>query len=167
VNLNDIKTGDRVVLDANIFLYAIQNSSNQCRTLLERCAKDELAGVLPSHILAEVMHQLMLAEARANAWIRAANPARQLGRQPERIKQLSRYVALVQDILAIGLAQEPLAPADFISAMAISRQAGLLTNDSLLASVAQRLRIDSVASADRHFERVAGITLYSPDDLQE
>jgi predicted nucleic acid-binding protein len=167
VNLNDIKTGDRVVLDANIFLYAIHSSSNQCRTLLERCAKDEVAGVLPLHILAEVMHQLMLAEARANAWIPAANPARQLGRRPEQIKQLNQYVALVQDILAIGLAPESLAPADFISAMAIARQAGLLTNDALLASVAQRLRIDSIASADRHFERVAGITLYSPNDLPE
>jgi predicted nucleic acid-binding protein len=167
VNLDQIKSGTKLLLDANIFLYAIQNASRQCRNLLERCARNEISGILPLHILAEVAHQLMLAEARDNAWIRGSNPARQLGQNPDRVRQLTRYEGLVRDILAVGLTLEPLTPEDFLSAMDISRQFGLLTNDALLAAIGQRLRVDSVASADRQFGRIQGLELYSPDDIFE
>jgi predicted nucleic acid-binding protein len=165
MNLDQVGSGEAVLIDANIVLYAIQEASSQCKRLLSRCAAEEVRGILPVHVLAEVTHRLMLAEAQDYRWIKGANPARRLAAQPERIKSLTRYESLVRDLMGIGLLLEPVHREDILTALAISRQAGLLTNDALLAAVGQRLRVLAVASADRQFSRVQGLILYSPDDL--
>ncbi len=60
-----------------------------------------------------------------------------------------RYEGLLRDLLSIGLRLESLQHEDFLSALAIQRHSGLLTNDALLVAMATRLRIKSIASADR------------------
>ena len=166
MNLNKIPSGEITVIDANIVLYAMQRSSQQCKRVLSRCAEEDITGVLPLHILAEIMHQLMIAEARDNGWIHGPNPARQLGEQPDRVRGLVRYEGIVRDILAIGLRLESLQREDFLTAMSIQRQAGLRTNDALLVAVAQRLRANSVTSADQSFAKVQRLLTYTPDDIE-
>jgi predicted nucleic acid-binding protein len=165
MNLDRISGGDTILLDANISLYAIRQESAQCERFLTRCAKGELHGVMPGHVLAEIMHQLMIAEARDNQWIKGGNPAKQLAFLPERVRALNRYEELVRDILGMGLQIEPVIQEDFITAMAIQRRAGLLTNDALLVAVGERIRVTSIASADKAFADVQGLLLYSPDDI--
>lgn len=165
MNLNKIAAHERVLLDANVFIYALQQQSRQCMQLLRRCAEDQVIGYIADNILAEVMHILMIAEARDNNWITSANPARQLSEQPKRVMALLRYEGLLSDLLSMGLRLESLQREDFITALAVQRHSGLLTNDALLVALAMRLRIKSIASADQAFSRVPGILLYVPDDL--
>lgn len=166
MNLNSIPSGEIVVIDANIILYAIQKASAQCKRLLERVAREEVVGILPLHTLAGVTHQLMLAEAWDNQWITAPNLARELREQPDRVRALIRYEGMVRDLLSLGLNLESLQREDFLSAMMVQRQAGLLTNDALLVAVGQRMRAQAIASANSSFGRVQGMLLYSPDDLE-
>ena len=63
MNLSQIPQQQSVIIDTNILVYAAQKSSNQCIKLLEKCANEELLGIVPTHILAELTHLLMLAEA--------------------------------------------------------------------------------------------------------
>ena len=166
INLNQIPNADIVLIDANICLYAMRGVSPQCERLLSRCAKGEVVGIIPSHILAEIMHQLMIAEARDYQWIKGPNPALQLAMAPERVRALSKYEELVRDIIGTGLQIEPVVQEDFITAMAVQRQAGLLTNDALLVAVGERLRVTNIASADKAFSHVQGILLYTPEDIE-
>lgn len=78
MNLLIIPSEQPVIIDANIFIYANQRASTQCVKLLERCANNEVYGILPAHILAEVMHVLMLAEAKDKGLLKGPNPAKQL-----------------------------------------------------------------------------------------
>lgn len=165
MNLDAIRKGELVLLDANIVIYAIMNSSEQCRRLLKRCASGELHGIIGAQQLAEVVHRLMLAEARENGWITGGNPARQLGEQPDRIRLLSRYEDAVKGLIATGIKIEPVRREDFLQAMNIQRQAGLMTNDALMAAVAERLRIEAIASADKILRNVRKLIIYQPDDL--
>ncbi|OGJ86659.1 MAG: hypothetical protein A2268_13210 [Candidatus Raymondbacteria bacterium RifOxyA12_full_50_37] len=165
-NLDHVPKSDIVLVDANICIYAINGGSPQCEQFLARCAQGEVAGIMPCHVLAEVMHQLMMAEARDYQWIKGPNPAHQLSAMPDRVRALSRYKELVRDILGLGIQTEPVIQEDFIAALAIQSQAGLLTNDALIVAVAERLRIHSIASADKGFSGVTGIVLYSPDDIK-
>ncbi|MDP2302480.1 MAG: type II toxin-antitoxin system VapC family toxin [Ignavibacteria bacterium] len=167
MNLLNIPAEQPVIIDANIFIYANQKASAQCVKLLERCANNEVFGILPSHILAEVMHVLMLAEAKDIGIIKGSNPARQLTENPQKVKSLNRYESLVRDLLAIGLQLEPLQREDFITAMSLQRQYGLLTNDALFMAIATRLRVTAIVSADAVFGNVQGIIHYSPDDINE
>lgn len=167
MNLLRIPSDQLVLIDANIFIYANQQSSVQCVKLLERCANNEVIGVLTTHILAEVMHVLLLGEAKDLGMIKAGNPAKQLSEKPQLVKALNRYESLVRDLLTFGLQLEPLQREDFITAISIQRQYGLMTNDALFMAVATRLRINAIASADRVFSNVQGIIHYSPDDLND
>lgn len=166
LNLDQIPDADIIMLDANICLYAIRQKSAQCERLLARSASGEVSGIMPCHILAEIMHQLMIAEARDYQWIKGPNPAKQLSGLPERVCALTKYEELVRDILGIGLQIEPIVQEDFITTLEVQRQAGLLTNDALLVAVGERLRVTSIVSADQAFSRVRGILLYSPDDVE-
>ncbi|MBN2355893.1 type II toxin-antitoxin system VapC family toxin [candidate division KSB1 bacterium] len=165
MNLTKLPDDEFVMLDANIFIYALQQQSQQCIQLLRRCAEEQVIGYIADNILAEVMHTLMIAEARDNNWITSANPARQLSEQPKRVMALLRYEGFLRDLLNMGLRLESLQREDFISALALQRQSGLLTNDALMVAMAMRLRIKSIASADQAFRRVKGIVHYAPDDL--
>jgi predicted nucleic acid-binding protein len=165
MNLDALPVGENIVLDTNVLVYALQKISGQCQRLLERCAREEIRGIIPLPVLAETIHQLMIYEARDNQWIRGSNPARQLAEQPERVCALSRYESLIRDLMGMNIALDPVDYEDVLSALSIQRQAGLLTNDALLVAVALRLRVSAVASADRSLARARGITLYSPDDL--
>lgn len=167
MTLNEIPKGDVVLIDANIVLYAVRGSSEQCKRLMRRCAEQDAIGVVTSHLLAEVTHRLMMVEARDNDWVAGANPARQLSEQPERVKMLVRYEQVVKSLLATGVRFEPLKKEDFITALRVQRETGLLTNDALLVAVAERLRIQAVASLDKTLARARGVILYSPDDLEE
>jgi len=165
MNLNDIPDDELVVLDANIILYATQKLSPQCERLLFRCANEEVKGILPSHILAEIMHQLMIAEARDNDWIQGPNPAKQMIKKPQIVKRLFRYEEILRDLLAIDLQIEPLRSEDFLTAMPMQNRFGLLTNDALLVAISQRLRTKSIVSADKIFRHIKGFLVYAPDDL--
>ncbi len=166
MNLNKIPQGELVLIDANIFIYALQKQSRQCIQLLQRCAEDQVIGYIADNILAEIMHTLMIAEARDNNWISGPNPARQLSEQPQRVSALLRYESLLRDILGMGLRLESLQREDFLTALTVQRQSGLLTNDALLVAMALRLRIQSIVSADQALNRVQGVMVYSPDDLK-
>lgn len=167
MNLLQIPQQQPIIIDTNIFVYAAQRNSQQCIKLLEKCASDDIFGILPTHILAELTHVLMLAEARDLGLIKGTNPAKQLSENPNKVKALNRYETLVRDLLSIGLKLESLQREDFITAMSLQRQYGLLTNDALFLAVAVRLRVTAVVSADSVFKNIQGIFLYSPDDINE
>jgi predicted nucleic acid-binding protein len=89
-----------------------------------------------------------------------------LREQPDRVRALIRYEGMVRDLLSLGLNLESLQREDFLSAMMVQRQAGLLTNEALLVAVGQRLRAQAIASTNSLFGRVQGMLLYSPDDIE-
>lgn len=167
MNLRQIPKGEVVLLDANIVIYASRGASEQCDQLLRRCAEREISCLIPSTQFAEVMHRLMVAEARDNGWITGPNPAKQLTERPDRIRALYRYEQAMRNLLGIGVVLEPTQREDFITAMSVQRQTGLMTNDALLVACTERMRIQAIASADQRLSSVRGVMLYSPDDLEE
>ena len=63
--LANLRDGDRMFIDTNIFIYHFGGRSVQCKAFLERCARRELLGYTSTPVLAEVLHRRMVAEAIA------------------------------------------------------------------------------------------------------
>ncbi len=166
MNLSEIPQGEMVVLDANIVIYSVRNVSRQCRQIFRRCAEQDLSCIMSSQQIAEVMHRLMIAEALDNKWISGSNPARKLSEKPDRIKALHRYDQALRDLFGIGIILQPALREDFMLALSIQRQFGLMTNDALLVACAQRIRCRSIASSDKRLRSVRDIVVYEPDDLE-
>ncbi len=166
MKLPKIEDGEIIVLDTNILVYANQQKSEQCAQLLSRCARREVQGVVPMPVVAELMHALMLIEARENGWIKGTNPSRALGEKPERVRRLTNYERQMREFFAIGLRLEPASSLDILEAMNIQREFGLLTNDSIIVAAARRLNCTAIASADRAFRPLKKFNIYSPSDLK-
>lgn len=164
MNLNDILGNSRVFVDANIVLYALQHRSRQCRDFLGRCDAGSIEGIISTVVLAEIMHRRMAQEAQQRG-VASSNPSRQLAEKPELVRQLSVYAEDVRDLLDGGLVIENVRPEDFLVALEIQEQHGLLTNDSLNIAVAKRLGIREVATADKILDSVQGLIVYRPEDL--
>jgi len=167
MNLDQIPQNDIVLFDANIILYALRGKSAQCKRLVRRCVERETHGVITSHILAEISHRLMIAEAHDNGWTGGSNPARKLAEQPERVKVLNRYEQAVKSLLATGIHVEPIVKEDFLIMLRVQRESGLLTKDALLIACAERLQVQAIASADRQLSVVRDLILYHPDDIAD
>jgi len=163
--LSSIPAGAWVAIDANILVYANQRRSEECIGFLARCASNELQGVVPMPMVAELVHALMLIEARENNWIERANPARTLAERPDLVRRLTRYEARMREFFAIGLRVEPLGTPDVLEATRIQREAGLLTNDAWLLAAARRLSCEAVASADRAVAQAPGFRVFAPADI--
>jgi predicted nucleic acid-binding protein len=167
MKLTKIRDGEIIVLDTNILVYANQQKSKQCVQLLGRCARKEVQGVVSMPVVAELMHTLMLIEARENGWIRGTNPSRTLSEKPDRVRRLTNYERQMREFFAIGLRLEPVSSLDVLEAMNIQREFGLLTNDSIIVAAARRLNCTTIASADRAFASLKKFDVYSPSDLQD
>ena len=165
MKLSEIRAGEWVVIDTNILVYTNQGQSRECLDFLGRCAAGEIRGVVPVPMVAELVHALMLIEARENNWIERANPSRALAERPDLVRRLSRYEAQLREFLGIGLRIEPATAPDILEAVRIQREAGLLTNDALLLATARRMNIEAVASADKAMARAPGFTVYAPGDI--
>ena len=93
MSLADLRDGDRVFIDANIFIDHFGGRSLECKALLERCARRALLGYTSTPILAEVLHRCMVAEAIAQGIVTTRTAVRKLGETPEMVKQLTQYRA--------------------------------------------------------------------------
>lgn len=167
MKLGEIGNGELVVIDANILVYADQQRSQQCVQLLQRCSRDEVTGIVPMPMVGELMHTLMLIEARENGWIDRPYPSRVLSEKPDFVRRLTNYEKQMHQFFGIGLRLESVVMIDFVESMRIQREFGLLTNDSLLVAVARRLNCDSLATADKAFSDLTGFMVYAPDDLED
>jgi len=166
VNLADIRPGTWVAIDTNILVYANQRRSPECIDFLKRCAEGSLQGVVPMPMVAELVHALMLIEARENNWIERANPARALAERPDLVRRLIRYELQMREFFGIGLRIEPVGSGDILEAMTIQKEAGLLTNDALLLAVSRRLNCEAIATADKGIARAPGFNVFTPADIQ-
>lgn len=165
MNLADIGRDAVVFVDTKILIYVSQGVSRQCRQLLDRIAGGAVRGVCSSVVLAELCHRSMINEARAKRLIVSSNPAKALSKKREVVRHLDEYAEMVRDILGGDLAVEAIRAEDFLVALELQKQHGMLTNDSLNLAVAKRLGIREIATADGSFDLVQGLIVYKPVDL--
>lgn len=165
MNFLDIVNGASVFIDANIFIYAVERRSPQCRLLLERCDSEAVHAFSSVTALAEVCHRRMLNEAKDAHLISGSNPSRLLAEKRGAIGQLSVYAENVRALLDSTITFEPIHPQDFHVALELQKQHALLTNDSLNLAVAKRLGIHEIATADSNFDAVQGVIVYRPSDI--
>jgi predicted nucleic acid-binding protein len=165
MKLAKIPDGEWVAIDTNILIYANQGQSADCIEFLRRCASGALQGLVPLPMVAELVHALMLIEARENKWIGRQNPSRALASRPDLVRRLARYETQVREFFGMGLRIEPALAADILEALRIQREAGLLTNDALLLAVARRLNCSVIASADKRITSAPGFSVYAPSDV--
>lgn len=162
--LSAIADGSRVLLDANIFIYAFTGRSLQCRETLQRAQDGDVEAVTTIEAVNEVCHKLMLLEALDRGVINRVSAAALRSKAAE-ITRLTNYWKRVERIFDLNIWVLPLAEARARRAHQLRSALGLLTNDSLIAAAAQEQAIVNLATSDRDFDRIDWLATYRPTDL--
>ena len=103
MKLNKIASGEKVFIDANIFIYHFTGVSDQCSDFLNRCEQKELSGITSTNVLLEVLHRLMMIEVVNKKLIMPPNIVKKLQKKPELVKQLSDYYFNTKKIFDMGI----------------------------------------------------------------
>lgn len=149
----------KIFIDANILVYATTEQSAECKALLERCSREEIAGICSYSVIIEATHRLMISEARQKGLLPRAGggPAKFLRENPDIVKSLRDYWTDSQRIFSLNLlfleVEEPI----LRQAQMERQNAGLLTNDSVIVSCMRNYGISLLATNDVDFSRVGGI----------
>ncbi len=165
MTLADIPAGTTVFVDANILLFALSNHSQYgaaCETFLDRVEHQEITAVTSPHVLGEVVHRMMTIEACDRLGWPIQGIANRLRRHPAEVQQLVRPGQALDEIDAARVTVLTLTPPLVHSATNLSRQTGLLYADALVVAIMQDHGLTHLASLDADFDRVPGLTRYSP-----
>lgn len=162
--LDSVPNGSDVLIDANVFVYGLTAKSAQCKMLLERCSREEVSGITLFEVVHETTHQFMIGEARQKGLF-SGQGAKYLSKHPEQVKVLTDYWMNTLRLLALNVLLLPMEQGVVESAQAERVNAGLLTNDSLIVAAMREYGISRIATNDRQFETVAGISVFSPTDV--
>jgi len=166
--LDSVPTGSDVLIDTNVFIYGLTARSPQCKTLLERCSREEITGITLYEVVHEATHRFMIGEATQKGLF-AGQPekgSKYLSKHPEQVKVLTDYWVNTLRLLSLNLVFLPMEH-DIVEAGQTERvNAGLLTNDSLIVAAMREYGVSKIATNDGLFETVPGISVFSPTDVQ-
>jgi predicted nucleic acid-binding protein len=160
--LASVPSGDEILIDANVLVYALAGTSQDCAAFRTRCANGDVQAFVTLDALADACHKLMIVEAGARGLVKRANASSLQGKSAV-VQQLSDYWTHLQSLT--GIAVLPLDEFRFRRAHPLRRQYGLMTNDSLLLAAAEVFGVTSLATNDSDFDTVPWITVYKPTDL--
>lgn len=165
--LTSIPNGSNLFLDANILVYGIERRSAECRTLLERCSREEVTGICSYSVIIEATYQFLVSEARKKGYLTdgGGGPRKFFKEHPEAIRAFRDYWTDAERIFSLNLltleADEPI-----LRQAQIERQnAGLLPMDSLIVAYMRTYGIPMLATRDNDFGRVNGIQVFEPSDI--
>jgi predicted nucleic acid-binding protein len=161
----DIPLGEPVFIDANIFIFAFRPDpvlGPPCNDLLQRIENGDLQGFTSAHVLSEMAHRLMTDEAIQRFGWPPARIARRLRNHPAQVGILTRHSQAIDELSLIGIQVLPVTGPQVSLAADLSRRHGLLSSDALLVAVMQQHGLTHLASHDADFDRVPGLTRYSP-----
>jgi len=160
--LDRLPSGVSVFIDTNVFLYHLFGARPSCREFFLRIKRRDLRGVTSTVVLGEVLHQLMLSEVGERHATTSGGALRLLRRHPELIATLTKSFDAMHEITTWGLRVLPVRGGDVPMALECCRRFHLLTNDALIVATMRAHRLTHLASNDRDFTRVPGITLWRP-----
>jgi predicted nucleic acid-binding protein len=161
----NIANGSKVLVDANTLVYhfiAHPQFGAAATQLLERIEQGDVAGFTAAHVVGELAHRLMTIEACAVFGWPTQGIARRLRNHPTEVQQLRKHRQALDELPLLRVAILPVTGPLLSVASDLSIQFGLLLNDALCIAVMRNQGIDQIASNDADFDRVPGVTRFSP-----
>lgn len=134
-----------IFLDANVFLYAAGKPHplrEPCRTVLRRVEDGSLASNTSVEVVQELLHVL------------------------SRRGLVAEGLHLARTVMKLFPVVLPLTRTDLLDACnLLDRHSGLTPRDAVHVATMRAHGIDTLVSADVHFDRVAGIVRVDPTDV--
>ena len=161
----DIPSGSSVFVDADTFVYHFTPHPvfrSACEQLMDRFVHGDVLGITSADVLRDVAHRLMTMEAIIQFGWPVTGIAQRLRRHHDEIRKLGRFRQAIDEIPRLGVQVMPATQQLVSAAAALSQSHELLSGDALIVAHMQANGLVQIASQDRDFDRVPGLTRYSP-----
>lgn len=161
----DMPNGTRCFIDANCLYYSLVDEepfTAPCIALLRRIGSGEIAAVVSSGVVSDVLHKVMLSDATAQFARPRAGLLRWLRDHPEAVCHLNRHVEALKVIRALPLQILPVTLDVLADATPFTKDHGLLMGDAIIAGLMKRHNLQHLVTNDSDFDRVPGITVWKP-----
>jgi predicted nucleic acid-binding protein len=165
MRLDSLKAKSTVFIDANIFIYHFTGVSEESSFFLSQCESGWCTGITSANVILEVLHRLMMVEAVQKRLIHPPNLVNKLKKHSQKIKQLHDYFANTQKIEQMGILIRPISATIILKSQNNRIRYGLMVNDSIIATIIEEEGISYLATGDKGFHSVTGITVLSPQDI--
>ena len=165
MKLDTIPSGSRIFVDANIFIYhfvADPIYGAECSRLVQRIEDQEVFAITTFTVLSEISHRLMTMEAHLVLKWPYAGIANRLRHDPASVSQLTWPEKAFDYLRALPLLCFPGDSTQMDHALQITKRYGILTNDAISLAAMETQQIPLIASTDADFDRIPGITRFSP-----
>ena len=162
---DEIPSGADVFLDANTFIYHFTGDSAygvSCTRLIERIEQGDLRGYTSAEVVSDAAHRMMTIEAMERYGWPIAGLAARLRKHHAEIPKLTLFQQAVEQVPRLGIRVWDIKLDLVLTAVKLSRQHELLSGDALIVAVMQSNGLTNLASNDSDFERVPGLTRYTP-----
>ena len=163
--LHEIKTGDKVFIDANIFVYHFSKGSEfnkSCTEFLYRIETSQIHGFTSIGTIMEAVHRLMMVEASAAIDAETRNLPKHLKQHPDAVKQLTKHLSVPQRIAGLNIEILQITLKTLDESQAYKTKYGFLSNDAVALKIMETAGINNLASNDADFKRVEWLNLYLP-----
>lgn len=163
--LTQIPNGERIMIDANIFLCAYENVptlGSLCDDFLRRVARQEVEGFTSTTVVSEVTHRIMCSEAIRVHGLTPPTVVGALKSQPDLVKSLTEHLTAADRIAAMNVVILPVTLNEVLASKSYRQTYGFLTNDSLILAVMDTCGLTAIATHNGDFDRVSTVQTYKP-----
>jgi len=165
MDLAQLPSDCRIFVDANIIalhMVGRDELADACTAFLLRIKRDRILAFTSVIVAAEVIHRVMIGEVVEELGIEPRQAVQHLKKHPDVVKTLKKHADVPSKIYQMGISIEPVSHLELHRSKTIRANYGLLTNDSLVVAMMQKLRLVHLATNDSDFERVQGIKVWNP-----
>jgi predicted nucleic acid-binding protein len=162
--LRDIPSQARVMVDANILVYALFSEFPQyliAKDFITRGARKELKLYVSAHSVSDIIHRAMVLEAVGQGITQQT--ANYLKQHPQFVRQLKRYKTVLRELSIAQITILSMTYQDLHTSKKYRDQYGILANDSLILAVMEQEKITNLATNDPDFARVPDIAVWQPE----
>ena len=165
-NIFSIPSGEKVLFDTNIFIYSALDHpryGDSCTYPIYEVKSREIRGYIPTIVLNELLHRLMIAEVIKRGFARNTKDAlKVLKRDKSIIPSLDICWDELDRISRMRFTILEEKPDTFRESIPISHRHSLLAKDAYIASFARSYEITNIATNDRDFERTPWLRVWKP-----
>ena len=162
-----VKAGS-IYIDANIFIHVLLNDPRfgaTCKAFLTRVEKGDAGACLSPLVIDEIAYKIIVEKLKAELGLATTGEVlRQLKRDPDRLDsakpELLAFLLVIQNYKGLKVIEIPASAGVNIFKEMTDHK--LLPRDALHLAIMEHHGITHIATSDKDFGRIAGITVWEP-----
>lgn len=167
-DLATLPSGTKVFVDTMIFDFHFRGKSVECARLINRIATGDIEAYVNTHVLSELLHKLMLADAVTQLNKKGAKQLKKhLSTHPTDAAQLTSYHGQFLAVLQLGIKRLQVTEKLMKDSKVHRDSCGLMVTDSFHYGCMCRANValTNLVTHDQDFNNVPGLTVWKPLDV--